>query len=1064
MKYKKKHPHTNVKIAVSIVLILVVLVVGLFSYINNSKVQSMIYSSINRVSSLDIESAKLKLNLFKRTFAVENLNLYSKKKNQRFMADRVSFKFRLLPLLKASFNVSNFNVTNLKIDIGRHEKEKKKKRPKIGLTNLLILKNITIENGQVNNIEVNFPEKQVKAKSAELSYIPSIWGNIELKVKILSPEYRPAGKTPITVADITIEGSTDVNNWLDVFPYVDDLSGKVVVNDLKLPQIEIKTLSASLKYSGNKIDLKQLSAIIGDNKLEATGSINGDSERYALNINIPEPVNLPSFGTPKSFMDTSGPLKGRVSINGKGLNYKTTTATANVYLNHNIVAGEPLPAELTSQINISGGSMSIIKADLKVGGFPVNVSGSFNYTNPNLNLSFSGDNIPIETVLNRFKEDDYHPTKGLAKVKGTFTGWKPNLKFHLEVDASEASYHDIIADRVTMTLDLTYTQLNLVGKIYQGENETGTVDLKMTMGAKQADGTRHKTFTLNAKITNDDLSKTMAEYGLRGTGNGTLTLSGSPKSYSGMAKVSIENGNLKGIGFTKVESNIKFITKKLTFGDISLTLSGANPTNFASPLFMDMTDYGVRFYGTPRAGLKIDTKYMSGSGQWQLTNISYASPNKPEWISTLTGTIGREGGLNLRAKGTLDTSLLANLRGLVRETTGPLELGSVHIGGTTENPSLSGTLTLRDNTVQLRGWGYYVDKINGTIKLSGHTISFPELKGRIEYGDFSLEGSLNHEKMEISGAKLTFDGNSIRYATKDRSFRMEFDCGLKFSGTPNSSNLTGDISILDGRYTKNFSIFDKLKKAATYKEDKVDESTWKNVHLDLKVKSNGDLKIDNNIGEIWLNTDLEIKGTSEKPRFIGSVETVDGEVRYAGLEFDVTRGFVEFRDPYTNPYIEFNAAKELGDYNIMLTVRGRVDKLYLDLQSTPPLDKKDILALLTFGVTQDEIDQARFGYQIGTGMVAEQFGALLQGPIKKFTPIDRFRVAASPRDSDITRLEFGKDVSDRMRVYLITDISSAEAIQTFQAEYAITDFLLLKGSSSTDADYRFNLTFRFREQ
>lgn len=1063
-KQKKKRTHTKLKIALAIFLVFIFLIIAMFIYINSPKVQAMIYNSVNKVSSLKIESAKLHLDIFKRQLTISDLVLYSPTKKQRFTSEKVSLNFSLLPLFKGSIHIHNLKIARLKIDLGEGVERITTTRKKLGLANLLLIRNLTLKNGVIDGIEVNAPRSKATAKKIEIDFDPSIWGSMKLFLKLDSPEFKPEGKPALTVSEIDIKGVTDVNNWIDYFPYVDDLTGSIDLKEFKWKNLDVETLKAKLAYSGKKINLKSLTAMIGGHKVDVDGTANGNTKKYSLNINIPEPVYLPQLGRETSFMDTSGSLKGKIKITGTGLDYKTTNATADLSLSHTVGRADPLPANLTGQINISGGSMSIMKATLKVGDYPVAVRGSFNYVKPNLNLSFEGDNIPVETVLNRFQDDKYHPTKGVAKVVGKFSGWKPNLKFDLSVDAAPASYHGIVVDRAKIELDVTYNQLNLIGQIYEEGKETGTVDLKMTMGGKLADGTRQKKFTLNAKVTNQDLTKTMAEYDLKGIGNGTLTISGAPKSYSGSAKLDIENGNFKGIGFVSASTDIKFATRKLTFDNMKIATSATNPSTFPNPLFMDITDYGVRVHGEPRTGLTIDAKYMSGSGQWQISKVSYASLNRPDWVSTLSGTVGREGGLNLKVKGTFDTSLLTYLRGLVREATGPAELNNIHIGGTSENPSLSGSISLEDNTAQVRGWGYYVDKIYGTFKLSGHTISIPRLTGRIEYGDFDLTGSLSHQNKEISNAKIDFKGNSIRYATSDRAFRMEFDCDLKFAGTPNSSKLAGNISIIDGRYTKNFSIFEKMKAQPAFKEDKIAEKRWKNIKLDLKIKSTGDLKIDNNIGEIWLSTDLTIRGTAEKPNFIGNVETVDGEIHYAGLNFDVTRGFVEFRDPYTIPYIEFNASKEVGNYNVILTVRGRTNKLYLDLNSTPPLDRKDILALLTFGVTQEEIEQARFGYQLGTGLVAEQVGAILQAPIRKLTPIDRFRLEASPRGSDITRLNLGKDISDRMRIYFITDISTAEAIQTFQAEYAITDFLLLKGSSSTDSDYHFNLTFRFRER
>jgi hypothetical protein len=121
--------------------------------------------------------------------------------------------------------------------------------------------------------------------------------------------------------------------------------------------------------------------------------------------------------------------------------------------------------------------------------------------------------------------------------------------------------------------------------------------------------------------------------------------------------------------------------------------------------------------------------------------------------------------------------------------------------------------------------------------------------------------------------------------------------------------------------------------------------------------------------------------------------------------------------------------------------------------------------MLTYGIREEDVKKAQFGYHLGAGIVAEQVTSMISSPIKRFTPLDQFRIETSPQGGKQgTRLFFGKDISDRLKVSLVTDINTSVAQQMFQAEYLLTDFLLLKGAGSSNSEYRFHLTFRFREQ
>jgi len=1064
-KRRKKKASLRLKIAITISLIFIWLLIGFFNYLNSPKIQSMIFTSINKISTLNIESARLKISIFKRQIEITNANLYSKKKNQRFKINEASFKFKILPLFKGTIKISDFNANGVEIDLAKKILAPKEKRPKISLTNLVLLRNLSITNGNIRNIKINTPKSTVNISQLEINFIPSFWGDIRLSIKAKDSNLASPKGPPFTIGELSINGSTDVSDWLDIFPYVDNLTGGISCKNVQYKDINIEDLNAKYKFKDKNLYLDSLEAIINGDNLIIAGNVDVSKEHYDLDINIPKPIFIKSPERESSFTNFSGSIKGSVKIKGKGFNYKTTIAEAELDLEHTLAGESPLPAHLSGKINIENGKVLFSNTILKVGEYLVPVQGDLNFVSPHINIAFEGSNIPVEAVLRRFRNKHYWPTKGVADVTGKVTGWKPNLKFDLHAIASPASYYEMVVDKAILDLEVTYHDLKLKGELYQNDDKRGDVFLEMKMGRMLRDGTRHKEFDLKAEMKDMDLSKTLAYYEVKGRGNGRIHLSGTINKYNGTGYTTIDKGSVKGISFAHIASNIKFSKQDILFSKIKLALAEINPTTFPNPIQMDIENYGVRFHGEPRQGFSLDAKYLTNSGSWDIKEIAYTSLDNPAWESSLKGTIAENGNLNLRTSGILDIKLLSSLRGLFREAEGPITLENLHITGNSLDPAISGTIILDNNTIQPRDWGYLIDNLNGELILSGHNIKLPDLSGRIEYGEFSLKGDVKHHKREISHVDIEFVGNSIMYATHDRIFRTEVDCDLKVKGGPSSSLVKGNINILDGRYSKNFSIFEKMKTKPDIDEEEFKETEWKNVKLDVKVKSNGDLKIDNNIGEIWLNTDLEIRGTMTRPKFVGNIDTVDGQIHYAGLTFDVDRGFIELRDPYTNPFVEFTGSTEVGRYNVNLIIRGPLSKLRLDLESTPPLDRKNLLTLITFGVTEDELKDTKFGYQIGTGLVAEQIAAVLQGPVKRFTPLDRFRIESSPTGSnEATRVHMGKDVSDRLRINFITDLNSLDAQQMFQAEYLLTDFMLLKGSGTTETEYRFNLTFRFTER
>lgn len=1061
----KKRSQIRLKIAIVLAMAFVWFIIGVFVYINSPKVQSKIVAAVNRISDLNISFEKLEIDILGRKIIASNITLENKKKGQRFFADKVGVKFNILPLFKGSLKFREINVNNMTADISPATEIQKKETTEISLTNLLLMRNLRVEKGTVKHFEARLPKGKLTANGFEFSFMPSIWGDIKLTIDLESAEFSKEGKVLSSIYELTIGGRTNVHKWIDVFPYIDHLDGEIRLSRLVLPNMEFSNLSVDTNYSDKKIGLYPLTVTIKEDTIKITGYVDLEKEKYSLDIDITEPVHIPSFGDENTFVKTEGHLGGKIAIDGNGLNWKNTKAEVEFDLGHALANLQDLPVSVVGKATVSDGKISLIQTTLAAEDCKVNVAGDFDYLKPNLALSFEGTDVPIESVMRRFTNKHFHPAVGLAKATGKFSGWKPNLTFNLSVQSGKGSYYDILADSVEMDLEMTYHKLELHGRVFQGEDEAGTIDLNMQLGEKLPDGTRKKRFELTAKVQDANLSKAFADYGLTGIGSGTLEMTGSPKDFNGNGKIAISNGGLKGLEFSHAETNIKLSPKKVIFDNIRVTSEETNPSETIQPITMDIEPSGVHLYGTPRPEVSVDAKYNSNSSQWSISEISYASKIHPEWKSKLTGTVSKGGALNLKLNGMFDTSTLSYLRGVVRNAEGPLKLQNINITGPSQNPSIAGIIVLEDNSLYIKTLGYALEKLAGTVKLNGHTITTDDLNGKIEYGDFFLKGSLTHQNAAISQSDIAFTGRNIRYATSDKSFRTELDCDLKLKGGPTSSIFEGNINILDGKYTKKFSVFDSLKKKPAIDTSKTAESSWKGMRLALKIKTNGDLKIDNNIGEIWLGADLSVTGFNNKPNISGNIESLGGQLHYAGLDFEVTKGYIEFRDPYTNPYMELTSTKEIGDYTIQLILTGRFDNLYLDLRSTPPLERKDIFAILSSGSTEEDIRSNRVSSTIGTGVVAEQVGAVLQGPITKFTPIDKFRVESAPASSGGgTRVSVGKSISDRLKVYFITDINTTDALQTYQAEYLLTDFLLLKGARTSNSAYRFYLSLRFREQ
>ena len=241
--------------------------------------------------------------------------------------------------------------------------------------------------------------------------------------------------------------------------------------------------------------------------------------------------------------------------------------------------------------------------------------------------------------------------------------------------------------------------------------------------------------------------------------------------------------------------------------------------------------------------------------------------------------------------------------------------------------------------------------------------------------------------------------------------------------------------------------------------------------LDLKIKNLGDLIIDNNIGKIELAANITVKGTTKVPRVEGIINTTEGEIHYLGFDFDITRGFIEFRDQYKAPYLEVDGEQEIGDAHIVVKLHGNTDNLAVDLSGTSVqegvLDKKDVLALLLFGTTEGSGRTDFVQRETSPDVVAERLATVLQRPLARATNLDVIRLEATPGQDGqdrLRKLNIGKRLSDRLTVELASELKQDASVQSFQLEYWLTDFFILKGAQSTDESYQMGGGFKFKSR
>ncbi|HUU44835.1 MAG TPA: translocation/assembly module TamB domain-containing protein, partial [Acidobacteriota bacterium] len=161
-----------------------------------------------------------------------------------------------------------------------------------------------------------------------------------------------------------------------------------------------------------------------------------------------------------------------------------------------------------------------------------------------------------------------------------------------------------------------------------------------------------------------------------------------------------------------------------------------------------------------------------------------------------------------------------------------------------------------------------------------------------------------------------------------------------------------------------------------------------NTRLDVRLRASDSLWIDNNLARIRLSVALAATGSVARPAVAGRVGIQEGYLLYLDRRFTVREGQLLFADPEAiNPEIVLRADTRVTTYSgmiatpylITISVEGTPEELTVNLDSDPPLDKGDILALLTVGATRSQFSGGDANGEGGTRDVLLARSAELAG-------------------------------------------------------------------------------------
>ncbi|MBI4476351.1 MAG: translocation/assembly module TamB [Acidobacteria bacterium] len=440
--------------------------------------------------------------------------------------------------------------------------------------------------------------------------------------------------------------------------------------------------------------------------------------------------------------------------------------------------------------------------------------------------------------------------------------------------------------------------------------------------------------------------------------------------------------------------------------------------------------------------------------------------------------------IRLRAEGDANLGIL---QGFVRDLNSSGRAAVIaSVQGPVQRPVFSGRAEIYDGRIRHLVLPHSIDRLNGRISLAADGVTLDELVGTVGEGRTTFGGRIALTGFRPGELYITASGERMHLRYPE-GFQSIVDADLTLGGTLDSPLLSGTVHVASATFERPFNLesglFEFAKETPPAPPAAAEEGAVP-LRFDVRILAPSTLRIEKNTARIVSSADLQLRGTYQQPLLFGRAEIERGEVTFEGRRYLVTRGAIDFSNPFTiEPFFDVEAETRVRapgqTYLVTLRATGTTQALVAELNSDPPLPEAEILTLL-FGdprSTQDvELRALRTPNAVEQDLLRTRAARLLASPIssevgrvvEQTFGVDTFQITPSFDDPYLqssrlnpsARLTIGKRISDRVYLTFSRSLSSSTRDQIILLEYDESDRLSWILTQNEDRTYSLDVRIR----
>jgi autotransporter translocation and assembly factor TamB len=505
-------------------------------------------------------------------------------------------------------------------------------------------------------------------------------------------------------------------------------------------------------------------------------------------------------------------------------------------------------------------------------------------------------------------------------------------------------------------------------------------------------------------------------------------------------------------------------------------------------------------------GLTVDAKLQQNPTQWisakgYLPTALFSATPAAEGGSHVDSATPEEGVDLTIDSSPLDLGLLQGFTTALTNVQGTLE-AHMRVTGSAQDPHPSGRVTIANGAMKVEPTGGEYAHINGNVDFEPDRIHIDQITVLDNHDNaLSVTGDLAVHGRNVGGVNIWINADDFK-VLDNKLGNVRIQSAVEVAGDLRSPMIQGDAGITTGQvdFDQILALFGTSAYATKETEysneaDKTGQTPpppagFSAARMNLRFTVPNDLRIKADslqpegapvsLGalNLTLGGDVTVeKAAGDAPRLRGIVNTVRGSYDFQGRRFEILRdGTLRFEglNP-PNPALDIRTRRLIQGVEARVLIRGSLRTPEIVLESTPPLEQADILALIVFNQPLNQLGEgqqttlAARAQALATSAVAGQLAQSIGNALH----LDTFEINAAPEEGGGPQVTIGQQVGQNLYIRVQQGVGDA-ATTNFILEYDLTNWLrvqtnvvngsnvqqsLFRRAQSTGGDFIFFFSF-----